>query len=151
MASREATVFGCVLDAMKWVVNSWQRSLQESLEFHLKFLNQVIAHRRRVVTKSVHFTAPCTNGYVRTTSMFSMCSSRSVVPSYESIWGGFSSPRGIEASRTRRVNGSYALRSCRASQVSSELEGDKERLLRLGGDLRGGDRLGDLFLGDLLR
>jgi len=41
-------------------------------------------------------------------------------------------------------------------QVSSELEGDKERMLRLGGDLRGGDllggdRLGNLLLGDLLR
>ena len=36
--------------------------------------------------------------------------------------------------------------------MSSELEGDQERLLRLGGDLLGrdllgGDRLGDLLLG----
>jgi len=83
--------------------------------------------------------------------MFSMCSSRSVVPSYESIWGGFSSPQGIRASQMRRVNGPYALQSFRASRVSSELQGDQERLLRLGGDLLGGDRLGDLLLGDLLR
>jgi len=97
MASRQATVFGCVLDAMKWVVNSWQRSLQESMEFLLKFLNQVTTPHRIVVMKSLHFTAPCTNRYVRTASMFSMCSSESVVPSYESISGGFSSPRGWTA------------------------------------------------------
>jgi len=126
------------------------------MEFLLKFLNQVTAPRRKVVTKSLHFTTPCTDRYVRTTSMFSMCSSRSVVPSYESIWGGFSSSRGVGTSRTRRVNGSYASLSCRESQVSSELEGDRERLLGLGGylragDLLGGDRLGDLLLGDLLR
>jgi len=59
-------------------------------------------------------------------------------------------------SRTRCVNGPYASRSCRASRVSSELEGDQERLVRLGGDLHGGDLLGgdglgDLLLGDLLR
>jgi len=66
--------------------------------------------------------------------MFSMCLSGSVVPSYEYIWGGFSSPRGIGASR-----------------VSSELEGDQERMLHLGGDLCGGDLLGGDFLGDLLR
>jgi hypothetical protein len=50
----------------------------------------------------------------------------------------------------RRVNGPYALRSFRASRLSSELEGDQERLLHLGGDLLGGDSLGDLLLVDLL-
>jgi len=51
----------------------------------------------------------------------------------------------------RRVNESYTLRSFWASRVSSELKGDQERLLRIGGDLLGGDRLGDLFLGGFLR
>jgi hypothetical protein len=50
----------------------------------------------------------------------------------------------------RRVNGPYALRSFRASRFSSELEGDQERLLRLGEDLLRGDRLGDLLFVDLL-
>ena len=41
------------------------------------------------------------------------------------------------------------LRSLRASRSSSELEEeDRERLLRLGGVLLGGDCLGDLLLGD---
>jgi len=111
------------------------------MEFLRKFMNQVTAPRRSVVTKSLHFTAPCTDQYVRTASMFSMCSSGSVVSSYESISGGFSSPRGIGASRTRRVNGPYALRSFRASRVSLELEEDQEHSLHLGGDLLGGDRL----------
>ncbi|KEH29548.1 hypothetical protein MTR_4g045617 [Medicago truncatula] len=35
-------------------------------------------------------------------------------------------------------------------RLSSELEGDQERLLRLRGDLLGGDRLRDLLLVDLL-
>jgi hypothetical protein len=61
MALREATVFGCVLDAVKWVVNSLQRSLQESMEFLLKFLNHVTAPRLKVVTKSLHLTAPRTD------------------------------------------------------------------------------------------
>jgi len=56
------------------------------MKFLRKFLNQVTAPRRSVVTKSLHFTAPCTDW--------------SVVPSYESIWGGFSSLRGIGASLT---------------------------------------------------
>jgi len=56
----------------------------------------------------------------------------------------------------RHMYGPYALRSFWASRVSSELEGDQERLLRLGGDLLRGDPLkrdclGDLLLGDLLR
>jgi len=46
-----------------------------------------------------------------------------------------------------RLNGPYALRSFRESRVSSELEEDQKRLLRLGGDLLGGDRLGDILLG----
>jgi hypothetical protein len=50
----------------------------------------------------------------------------------------------------RCVNGLYALRSFRASRLSSELVGDQERLLHLGGDLLGGDRLGDLLQVDLL-
>ncbi|XP_024634563.1 receptor-like protein EIX2 [Medicago truncatula] len=33
MASRDATVFGCALEAVKWVVNSSQRTPQESMEF----------------------------------------------------------------------------------------------------------------------
>jgi len=55
----------------------------------------------------------------------------------------------------RRVNGPYALRSFRASRVSSELEEDQERPLGfgghlLGGDRLGGDRLGGVRMGDLL-
>jgi hypothetical protein len=59
----------------------------------------------------------------------------------------------------RRVNGPLALRSFQTSRVSSELENDQERPLRLGGDPLegdrlggdhlGGDRLGDLLLVDL--
>jgi len=49
----------------------------------------------------------------------------------------------------RRGKGPYALRLLRASRSSSELDGDHERLLRLGGDLLGGDRRGDFLLGDL--
>ena len=152
MASRDVTVFGYVLEAVKWVVNSSQRSLHEFMEFLRKFLNHVTTLRRSVVTKILHFTAPCTDRYVMTASMFS---SGSVVPSYEYIWGGFSKMRGIRASRIRRVNGPYALRSFRVSWVSLELEGDQERLLHFGGDLLardrlGGDHLGDLLLADLL-
>jgi len=85
MASRDATFFGCVLEAVKWVVNSSQRSLHELMEFLCKFLNHVTAPHHSVVMKSLHFTALCTDRNVRTTSMFSMCSSIFVVPSYESI------------------------------------------------------------------
>jgi len=77
-----------------------------SMRFLLKFLNHVMAPRLNVVMKSLHLIAPRTDRYVRTTSMFSMCSSRSDVPSYESIWGGFSNLRGIGVSM-RRVKGPY--------------------------------------------
>ena len=61
MASRDATIFGCVLEAVKWVVYSSQRLSHESIEFLRKFLNQVTTPRRKVVTKSFYFTAPCTD------------------------------------------------------------------------------------------
>jgi len=78
-----------------------------SMEFRLKFFNHVMAPRRNAVTKSLHLTAPRIDRYVRTTSIFSMCSSGSDVPSYESIWGGFSNPRGIRVSQICRVKGPY--------------------------------------------
>ena len=49
----------------------------------------------------------------------------------------------------RHVKGSYALRSLRASQSSSDLKGGPGASLHLGGDLLVGDHRGDLLLSDL--
>src|ERR1044072_659422 len=97
MASREASVFGCLREAVNVLVNWALSSLQECMDPGGKLLYQSIAVFLRVVGNNLHLIGPPTLRYWSIASKPSMWSIGSSTPSYVASGGGFSIPRGIGA------------------------------------------------------